>query len=243
MAEIITDDISIYKNGSWNSIKKQQAYVSGGWKTIGEGSGVYYNGNWYVFKTIPKSIEVMTFNNSALGGLSYRKLILVSNIDMTDYPDAGLNILYSQLIPFTGRKVETTAGSNTYLYLPPLTNTFNLVIDNYGCLPGVAISTSQADSFVDMLMASSNQTDYVLTFSTGFDATVGQALWDGRVANYYNFLNSIAASSANLKKPISVMMQLSYPNGIGFTSDQIKYMKDSAEASGNGYFHVEFFIY
>ena len=243
MAEIITDDISIYKNGSWNSIKKQQAYVSGGWKTIGEGSGVYYNGNWYVFKTIPKSIEVMTINNSFLGSLPYRKFTLISNISMTDYPDAGCDIVGQGFVPFNGQILSFTSGNNSYIYLPPVNNTFNLALDNYGCLPNIAISVSQSNTFVDMLMESKNKDDYVLTFSTGFDVGVGQPVWDSRVNYYYNFLNSIATSSASLKKSISVMMQLQNPNGVGFTTDQVKYMKDSSEAFGNGYFHVEFFIY
>jgi hypothetical protein len=59
MAEIITDDISIYKDGSWKSIKNQQAYVNGSWQTIGDGSGVYKDGNWYVFNMVyPLTFEV-----------------------------------------------------------------------------------------------------------------------------------------------------------------------------------------
>lgn len=51
MANIIeVDDISICKNGSWKSIKDQQVYANGKWETIGPGSGVYNDNNWYVFK-------------------------------------------------------------------------------------------------------------------------------------------------------------------------------------------------
>lgn len=59
MATIITDKIAIYKNGSWNNIRGSQAFVNNAWKNIEGGSGVYYNGNWYVFDA-NKNIIVRT---------------------------------------------------------------------------------------------------------------------------------------------------------------------------------------
>ena len=49
MAEIITDSISIYKDGKWNNIKYNQIRVNGEWKVLEYGSGMFYNGDWYVF--------------------------------------------------------------------------------------------------------------------------------------------------------------------------------------------------
>jgi hypothetical protein len=64
MATITVDDISIYKNNSWRSIKDQQAYVNWSWQTIGDGSGVYKDGNWYVFDSIPKYTVTYSTNDS-----------------------------------------------------------------------------------------------------------------------------------------------------------------------------------
>lgn len=49
MAIVKANDISLYKNGAWHSLFGLKYYNGSDWKNMGNMSGVYKDGNWYVF--------------------------------------------------------------------------------------------------------------------------------------------------------------------------------------------------
>jgi hypothetical protein len=70
MAIINVDDISIYKGGKWNSLKNQKVY-SNGWRDMSDGSGVYKDGNWYVFESLPTYTVTYASNNYGTASMYY----------------------------------------------------------------------------------------------------------------------------------------------------------------------------
>lgn len=56
MAEINAQDISVYKNGVWRSLKTAKIYKNGAWHDF---QGVAKNGNWY---KVQQGLQFITVN-------------------------------------------------------------------------------------------------------------------------------------------------------------------------------------
>jgi hypothetical protein len=81
MANVIeVEDISIYKDSAWKSIRDQKAYVNGKWENISDGSGVYKDNNWYVFKKLFQSWsgKDIIFR---IGAIYYAGTVVADNIN------------------------------------------------------------------------------------------------------------------------------------------------------------------
>ena len=163
MAEIITDDISIYKDGSWRSIKEQQVY-SNGWKTIGNGSGVYCNGNWYVFNEDsrlllhPNSTFKLTFDHIegligsvfTYNGILSSGSVPVSALYLNDLPEEHINRLSTMKYL---RTIGYVIGTTSY------TVTFNTPITT---IPSPAIGQ------IKIFLFNSSDIDGMKRFETNF---------------------------------------------------------------------------
>lgn len=52
MTEEYVTDISVYKNGHWQSMRDQSVWKDGKWNTLGVGSGVYKSGTWHLLRSL-----------------------------------------------------------------------------------------------------------------------------------------------------------------------------------------------
>lgn len=62
MANITVDNIYYRNNNTWLSLREEQIYSNGSWRSFSDGSGIYKNNNWYILRELNWS-DIITLNN------------------------------------------------------------------------------------------------------------------------------------------------------------------------------------
>ena len=244
MAEIIVDDISIYKDGTWRSIKDQQAYVNGAWKTIGDGSGVFREGNWYVLGENIEIAPVFTLHNSELSDLNrYWSRVQVRPISINDYTGAGWETDGGVFTPFRNSLVAIKDFSDGSVLMPIAKQKFIMKLTGYGCTP--YINTIVGANWHDVLMsqeeADSTFSNVSLTIEAlrNPNADAPQALWDTVFNKMNNALTMLAPRFKQSGTNVVFRNLYFNDNGVGFTPAQISTLKTRVEQAGGGFVTME----
>ena len=110
MAVIEANDICIAAGGAWKTLRGQAAASGGVLRTAGVGSGVAYNGNWCVLKTlaIPVIVYVSPMVVDSGDGPTWR-------LTVSSTPDiiSMTNISISGYIAFSDTAVYEVSGTAT----------------------------------------------------------------------------------------------------------------------------------
>lgn len=137
MAVIEATDIMACKGGVFRSLR-DGAIAKNGFKTFGTGSGIFYNGNWYLLKDITPPPP------PASGGTIYADIQLLN-----DLSNAGSWFVQSVTLYDLGRNHPMYGDDARSYYVVPANNQVRFKIEHYGGAASIVVPANNFETYLN----------------------------------------------------------------------------------------------